>query len=123
MILGIGNDILEIDRVRKAIQAQGNRFLSRILTKKEQEYCQKFKNPFPHIAGRFSAKEAVVKALGSGFGEMASWLDIEILNNKLGKPEVRLSKGLKKKVKKSIFLVSISHCRTYVTTMALWIKS
>ncbi len=122
MIKGLGTDILEIDRVRKAIQSHGSRFTSRILSKKEQEYCFKFTNPFPHIAGRFAAKEAVVKAMGTGFGETAAWLDIEILNNAAGKPEVKLSLKLKKKLKKSKFLVSISHCRSYVTATALWLK-
>jgi holo-[acyl-carrier protein] synthase len=122
MILGIGNDILEIERVREACKKQGSRFLKRILTKKEQEYCNKFKDPFPHIAARFSAKEAIVKAFGSGFGKNASWLDIEIINNTQGKPEVYLSAALKKRLKKSQLLISISHCKLYVTTTAIWSK-
>ena len=116
---GIGNDILEIERVKKAVKSQGKRFLARILTPKEQEYCHQFKDPYPHIAGRFSAKEAIVKALGLGFGKTAAWLDIEILNNERGKPEVFLSQRLKKKLNKPTVLVSISHCKTYVSTVAI----
>lgn len=122
MILGIGVDILEIDRVRAACKTQGSRLVARILSKKEQEYCSKFKDPFPHIAARFSAKEAIVKAFGTGFGKSASWLDIEILNNTDGKPEAHFSPSLKKRLKKTKVLVSISHCKHYVAAMATWSK-
>src|SRR5574342_249612 len=97
-ILGIGNDIIEIDRIRNSIDTHGLRLISRIFTTKEQDYCLKYKDPVPHFAGRFSAKEAVVKALGTGFGEHASWLDIEILNDPSGKPCVHFSSRLEKKI-------------------------
>jgi holo-[acyl-carrier protein] synthase len=121
-ILGIGNDVVEIDRIRKSIDTHGLRLLSRLFTTKEQDYCLKYKDPVPHFAGRFSAKEAVVKAFGTGFGEHASWLDIEILNDPQGKPCVYLSPHLEKTVKDSYVLVSISHCQLYVTAVAIWVK-
>ncbi|HEY2810883.1 MAG TPA: holo-ACP synthase [Rhabdochlamydiaceae bacterium] len=121
-ILGIGNDIIEIDRIRKSIDTHGLRLLSRLFTTKEQDYCLKHKDPVPHFAGRFSAKEAIVKALGTGFGEHASWLDMEILNDEKGKPCVHFSASLEKKLKDSCVLVSISHCELYVTAFALWMK-
>ena len=122
-VLGIGTDIIEIERIRKSIDTHGLRLISRLFTTKEQDYCLKYKDPVPHFAGRFSAKEAVVKALGTGFGEHASWLDIEILNEKSGKPSVYLSGSLEKKLKGTSILISISHCQLYVTAFAVWIRT
>lgn len=122
-ILGIGNDIIEIERIRKSIDTHGLRLLTRLFTTKEQDYCLKHKDPVPHFAGRFSAKEAVVKALGTGFGQHASWLDIEIINDTHGKPSVFFSSALEKKLKGTSMLVSISHCQLYVTAFAIWMKS
>jgi len=122
MILGIGNDIIEIERIRKSIDTHGYRLIARLFSVKEQDYCLKYKDPVPHLAGRFSAKEAVVKALGTGFGEHASWLDIEIYNDTLGKPLVKLSPTLQKKTKDTQILISISHCQLYVTAFAIWLK-
>jgi len=122
-ILGLGNDIIEIERIRKSIDAHGERFLSRLFTQKEQDYCLKHKDAVPHFAGRFSAKEAIVKALGTGFGKDASWLDIEIDNDSHGKPCVILYKTLAERLKGTSLLVSISHCETYATAVALWIDN
>lgn len=121
-ILGIGNDIIEIERIRKSIDTYGLRLISRLFTTKEQDYCLKHKDPVPHFAGRFSAKEAVVKALGTGFGEHASWLDIEIINESNGKPSVHLSATLEKRLKGTSVLISISHCQLYVTAFAIWMS-
>lgn len=122
MILGIGNDILEIERVRQAIQSQGDRFIQKLFTSREQAYCKKHTDPVPHYAARFSAKEAIVKALGSGFGKMAAFHDIEIINNEHGKPEVFFSEALKGQFNNPEVLLSISHCQDYVATVAIRIK-
>lgn len=121
-ILGIGNDIIEIERIRKTIDRYGHRIISRLFTEKEQEYCFKYKDSVPSFAGRFSVKEAVVKALGTGFGEHVSWLDIEVLNDPLGKPSVYFSSRLASRVRGTVMMVSISHCRAYVTATAVWVK-
>lgn len=118
-IFGIGNDIIEIERIRKSIEAHGDQFLSRLFTAREQEYCRKYQDPIPRFAGRFAAKEAIVKAFGTGFGKQASWLDIEILNNSEGKPEVFFSPALKKQFDDPKVLISISHCKTYATAVAV----
>lgn len=120
MILGIGNDILEIERMKKSIDRHGHHLLNRLFTVKEQDYCFKHKNPFPHFAGRFAAKEAIVKALGTGFGSDVSWHDIEILNTEKGKPEVIFSSFLKETFNDPILLVSISHSDQYATAVAIW---
>jgi len=121
-ILGIGNDILEIERIRESIQTHGERFLTRLFTMGEREYCLKYQDSVPHFAGRFSAKESIVKALGTGFGKHASWLDIEILNDPAGKPVVHLSENLAAEVGNSLFMLSISHSQLYVSTIAIWVK-
>ncbi len=65
-ILGIGTDIIEIPRIQEAISKHGTRFLDRLFTEEEQRYCQGYADAIPRFAGRFAAKEAVVKALGTG---------------------------------------------------------
>lgn len=121
-ILGIGNDIIEIERIRKSIDTHGYRLLARLFSTAELDYCLKHKDPVPHLAGRFSAKEAIVKAFGSGFGEHASWLDIEILNDDLGKPCATFSEKIKERFNNPSVLLSISHCQLYATAVAIWTK-
>ncbi|HSX12015.1 MAG TPA: holo-ACP synthase [Rhabdochlamydiaceae bacterium] len=119
-ILGVGNDIIEIDRIRDSIKAHGRRFLDRIFTPKEQEYCLNHQDSAPRFAGRFAAKEAIAKALGTGFGEQLSWLDIEILANGEGRPMATLSERLNAKFHHPTISLSISHCKSYVTAVAIW---
>ena len=119
-IRGIGNDIIEIARMRQSIERQGNAFLNRLFTKRELEYCQKFQDTVPHYAGRFAAKEAIAKAFGKGIGELIQWHDIEVLNDEFGKPAVFLSAALQKQFDQPQILVSISHCVEYATAVAIW---
>jgi holo-[acyl-carrier protein] synthase len=120
MIHGLGTDIIEIDRMRSSIERHGLHFLNRLFSQKEQDYCYRFQDPSPHFAGRFSAKEAIAKALGTGFGAQLSWHDIEIINDDLGKPIVYLSETLKVKYKNPKILLSISHCTSHATATAIW---
>jgi holo-[acyl-carrier protein] synthase len=122
-ILGIGNDIIEIERIRDGMDAHKERFLSKLFTAKEQDYCLTHQDPVPHFAGRFAAKEAIVKALGTGFGEHASWLDIEILADPNGKPVVHFSPKLEAKLQGTTVMVSISHCRSYASAFAIWVNT
>ncbi len=122
-IKGIGNDIIEIERIRKSYDLHGYRFLTRLFSIKEQDYCLKYKDPIPHFAARFSVKESIVKALGTGFGKHASWLDMEILNDSLGKPNVTFSDHLNQTLDNPLVLVSISHCQLYVATVAIWVNA
>ncbi len=122
-IKGLGTDIIEIDRIRKSFDLHGYRFLTRLFSIQEQDYCLKYKDPIPHFAARFSAKESIVKALGTGFGKHASWLDMEILNDELGKPNVIFSAHLNETLKNPFVMVSISHCQLYVSTVAIWVNT
>ena len=117
---GLGNDIIEIDRVRQSIERHGQHFLNRLFTPREQDHCYKFKDPVPHFAGRFAAKEAVAKALGTGFGTDLSWHDLEILGDEHGKPEVYFTEAAKKRFNNPRLLVSISHSASHATAVALW---
>ena len=121
-IKGLGNDIVEINRVRQSIERHGMHFINRLFTQREQDYCYRFQDPVPHFAGRFAAKEALVKALGTGFGKQVSWHDIEILADDLGKPIVHTSPHLQSEFHSPHLLVSISHGTENATAVALWIS-
>lgn len=123
MILGLGNDIIEIARVERLLKRFPLGTLQKIYTSREQEICLKKKQSFVHFAGRFAAKEAVVKALGIGFSKGITWTDVEILNDSLGKPIVHLSEKLNILFKNPQILVSISHCRSYATAVAIYTHS
>ncbi len=117
---GLGTDIVEIERVRQSIDRHGLHFLNRLFTPREQDYCYKFKDPAPHFAGRFAAKEAIVKALGTGFGSQVAWHDIEILNDELGKPLIFMTELLQSRFDHPAMLVSISHTATLAVAVAVW---
>lgn len=121
MSKGIGVDILEISRMQETLDKQKKKLLDRLFSEKEQTHCQKFKDATPHYAGRFAAKEAIVKALGTGFGEKIGWLDVEILPDEKGKPIVHFSEKAQKTFSSPKVEVSISHCKNYVAAVALWI--
>ena len=111
MIIGIGTDIIEIDRIEKAIN-RNNGFLDKVFTTREIEMFKERNMRAEVIAGNFAAKEAVSKALGTGFRGF-SLVDIEILRDQLGKPIVYLSDNMKKIINaKHKINVSISHNRT-----------
>lgn len=116
---GVGTDIIEVGRIEKVIRRFDARFLDRIFSLQEQNYCLKYRDAARHFAGRFAAKEAVVKALGTGFSGEVGWLDIEIINDPSGKPSVRLSQQVQKLFHSPHVLISISHCHEYATAFAV----
>ena len=118
MIEGLGNDIIAVERIASAINRRGPRFLERLFTEKERLYCNQFRDSIPHFAGRFAAKEAIVKALGTGFRGI-SWHDIEIINNDSGKPVAHFTPRLQEIVGERTLLISISHCKEYATAVAV----
>ncbi|TDO86103.1 holo-[acyl-carrier-protein] synthase [Halanaerobium saccharolyticum] len=115
MIIGTGIDIVKNSRIESLIKKYGLRFLKKIYLDNEIEYCYNKVNATPSFAARFAAKEAVLKALGTGMRKN-SWHDIEIFNNQLGKPEVRLFNNTSSRAVElgvnNIFL-SISHEKEY----------
>lgn len=91
MIVGVGLDIAEIDRIEAAIQRHGLHFLERVFTPAEIAYCQSHRHSAERFAARFAAKEAAMKALGTGWRGGVRWLDIEVVREASGKPGLRLT--------------------------------
>src|SRR5208282_1108737 len=112
MILGTGIDIIEIERIQKAVERWGESFLNYVFTPTEIEHAKKFKFPYRHYAGRFAAKEAIFKAMGN---RHLSWQDITIINDDSGKPVCHYNN----KNFKNRLLISISHSRDYAVASAI----
>ena len=126
MILGIGTDIIEILRIGRMIEKHGELFLTRVFTEDEVRYCQRRKEFTQHFAGRWAAKEAVMKALGTGFIRGIRWQDIEVQTLKSGQPIVHIRGGARDLAEhKGIeqMLITISHCRSYATATAIAVGS
>jgi holo-[acyl-carrier protein] synthase len=90
MIVGSGIDLAEIGRIKQSIERYGSRFLDRIFTPAEQAYCLRKRNSAESFAARFAAKEAGAKALGTGISQGVSWLEIEVVRERGGRPTLRL---------------------------------
>lgn len=120
MIKGIGTDILEISRFKEVLEKHTERFIRRVYTEDEYNYSMKHKDRMPHLAVRFSAKEAVAKALGCGIGKDLSFQDIIIEKEPSGKPVVRFSEKANEKFKNPRIEISMSHCQKYATATAIW---
>lgn len=125
-ILGHGIDIVEIARIKQSFEEHGQRFLDRVYTKAEQEYCARNKKRhFEHLAGRFAAKEAVLKVLGTGWRGGIAWTDVEILNEISGAPKVTLTgESLRIATEMGIanWHISISHIETHATASAIGLR-
>ncbi len=117
--IGIGHDIIEINRIEESISKFGDRFYNKLFTQKEINYCLEKASPAIHFAGRFAAKEAIAKALGTGFGEHLKWLDIEITNDDLGKPNVAFLNDLQKDYPNYLPSISISHTKSMASAFAI----
>jgi holo-[acyl-carrier protein] synthase len=91
MIVGLGVDITEVDRIEAAMARRGRAFLERLFTPSEISYCQRHRNRAERFAGRFAAKEAAMKALGTGWARGVRWIDIEVVREPSGKPTLKLS--------------------------------
>ena len=121
-VIGIGTDITECLRIAKMIERHGDLFINRVYTPQEISYCQRRKQVTEHFAGRWAAKEAVLKALGTGWRRGISWRDIEVVNEPGGRPTVRIYGGAKSVVDHlgiTSVQISISHCRTHATAFAV----
>ncbi|HUV04932.1 MAG TPA: holo-ACP synthase [Armatimonadota bacterium] len=114
MITGIGADITEVSRVKRALERTKG-FAARVFTAAEREYCLSGSNPAQRFAGRFAAKEAAAKSLGASL----SWSDVEILPDKQGKPVVRLLNTAEALAAGRRVMVSIAHCRSYAVAYAV----
>lgn len=122
MIVGVGTDIIEIARFKAAMTRQGERLLERVFTPAERRYCEGKMNRVAHYAARFAAKEAVLKALGTGWSGGIRWTDVEVVHRHVGKVDVRLAGAAAKRSKAleaAGVHLSISHSDKYATAVAV----
>ncbi len=126
MIVGLGTDIVEVERIEKMIADHGDHFLERIFTPTEIAHCQPRRESTPHYAGRFAAKEAVMKVLGTGFTTEVGWTEIEIKVKPSGQPYVELhgsTQAVADRLGITEILVTISHTKTYATATAIGVRN
>jgi holo-[acyl-carrier protein] synthase len=121
-IFGIGIDVVEVDRIASAIDRHGAPFLVKLFTPAERDYCDSHKKPALHYAARFAAKEAVSKALGTGIGEHAGWLELEITRDAAGAPKLVLQGAAAEFAKQkgiTEIQISLTHAREYAAANAI----
>jgi holo-[acyl-carrier protein] synthase len=118
LIVGLGVDITEVDRIQSAIETSGERFLRRIYTPAERAYCEQFKNKYERFAGRFAAKEAAMKALGTGWRRGVRWVDFEVVREAGGRPTISLG-GAAKEIAAQLGVQRISLSITHTAAQAL----
>ena len=122
MIIGTGVDVVEIARIRTVLERSKNRFISRVFTPAEQQFCNQHRDPAPHYAVRFAAKEALFKAIGTGWAKGVTWLDVEVLRERQEAPILRLQ-GEALRLSASMGThkvhVSLSHSNKYAIAMVI----
>jgi holo-[acyl-carrier protein] synthase len=116
MILGTGVDIIEVRRIKEAVEKYGDSFLRRIFTDQELKHAGTRSNLYQHFAGRFASKEAVFKALGD---KNLNWKDVQVINDEEGRPHCALLNKMKDKVE---IHLSISHIKNYAVASAVITK-
>lgn len=122
IVRGVGTDLIECERIAKVFERQKDRFLKRVYTEGEQAYCMKMKNPIPHLAARFAAKEAVSKCFTTGIGESLGWKSIEVIKGEREEPIIRLDEkgqALLEQLGCKDVLVSLAHTEIYGTAYAV----
>lgn len=122
MIVGIGVDVIEIARIRETLERQGDRFLRRVYTQLEKDYCNVRRDPVPHYAVRFAAKEAVFKALGTGWSGGIRWQDVEVRREEGRAPTIMLygqAEQRSRSLGASTIHVSLSHSRNSAVAIAI----
>ena len=121
-IVAHGIDLVDCPRIEQMIQRHGERFIKRVFTATEQAYARKNKNEVEKLAGRFAAKEAILKLIGTGWRGKIAWTDIEIINNAAGQPEVTLG-GEVRKIADKLGIkhigVSITHTANFAIASAV----
>lgn len=122
MVLATGIDVVEVRRIRRAIERWGDRFLRRVFTTEEVRYCLRKRRPEMSFAARFAAKEAILKALGLGLRAGVRWTDVEIVNLKSGEPVVNPGRPMLDLMGGKKVLISLSHTRELAAAVALLVK-
>jgi holo-[acyl-carrier protein] synthase len=125
-VVGIGADVIEVERIRGVLERQGERFLARVFTDEERAYCFKMAQPHKHLAARFAAKEAVSKCFTTGIGAELGWRSVSVYHGERNQPLVRLDeKGLAllKEAGATDVLLTLSHTDTVAMAVAALVRS
>jgi len=125
-LLGLGADVIEVARIRKVLERQGQRFLERVFTEEEREYCFRMAHPHKHLAARFAAKEAVSKCFTTGIGAELGWRSVSVYHGERNQPHVRLdAKGeaLLRGVGATHILLTLSHTDTVAMAVAALVRA
>lgn len=118
-IRGIGVDVVDVERMKKMLQDQGEAFVSKVFTETEIAYCRARKNPHEHFAARFAAKEAVSKAMQKGWSGEFRWKDIEVMNEPTGAPKIVLYGELARLLAETKVHLSLSHTERTVVAFSI----
>ncbi|MEE9553342.1 MAG: holo-ACP synthase [candidate division Zixibacteria bacterium] len=122
MIESVGIDLVETHRIEAAINRFGERFTSRVFTPWEIQYCLSKINPIMSFAARFAVKEAVFKAVGTGFADGVKWTSVEVVNDPSGQPKVRLGKSIRDHIGDKKILISLSHSKEHAVATAILVS-
>ncbi len=125
VLLGIGIDLVEVDRIRGIHQRQGERFLQRVYSQEEIEYCMRCRNPYPGLAARFAAKEAVAKAFRTGIGETLGWTSACVMKGGQGEPYIvldELGETLLRQMGGNEVMISLTHTQDHGQAIAAIVR-
>jgi holo-[acyl-carrier protein] synthase len=126
MLVGLGADVIEVERIRGVLDRQGERFLARVFTEEEREYCSRMANPHKHFAARFAAKEAVSKAFTTGIGAELGWRSVSVYHGVRNQPLVRLDpkgQALLRDAGATHVILTLSHTDTVAMAVAALVRA
>lgn len=126
VLLGLGADLIEVERVRGVLERQGPRFLERVFTEEERAYCSRMAHPHKHYAARFAAKEAVSKCFTTGIGAEIGWRSVSIYHGARNQPLVRLdekAQALLTQIGATHVLVTLSHTESHAMAVAAMVRA
>lgn len=126
IVRGVGTDLIECARIERVLDRQRERFLERVFTEGERDYCLGMRNPVPHLAARFAAKEAVSKCFTTGIGQSLGWKSIEVIKGRREEPHIRLDEGglaLMRELGANEVLISLAHTGTYGLAFAVLVRN
>ncbi len=126
ILIGLGADLIEVDRIRGVIERQGERFLARVFTEEDQAYCRGMPHPHKHYAARFAAKEAVSKCFSTGIGAELGWRSVSVYHGDRHQPLVRLDaqgEALLRQVGATHVHVTLSHTETMAMAVAALVRA
>jgi len=126
VLLGLGADVIEVERIRGVLERQGERFLARVFTEEEKAYCFGMKHPHKHLAARFAAKEAVSKCFTTGIGAELGWKSVSVYHGPRHQPLVRLDEkgqALLKEAGATGVILTLSHTDTVAMAVAALVRS